>query len=139
MTSIPFDSPFEEESGLDFVLRNLTGSYPLTDRGRMVGISGGGVPPRFIFARSKEGCLWRFRGDLATDLVEGISKLAGRERGWTPLDSGEGFDSTVDPASPDRLVMFARLLGGGTRDPAPFRRVPYFRDDVLLAEIWNFD
>ena len=99
--------------------------------GRLMVDRSGGVPPRVIFARSAEGCLWRFRSDLSNELIAAVAKLAARERGWP--DSSEGT-----PPPPDRLIMMARILGDVAR-PADCVREPIVRNGELCAEIWCFD
>jgi hypothetical protein len=117
--------------GLELILGQIDERYRLDDLGRLVVDRSGGLPPRFIFARSAEGCLWRFRFDLSEKLIGGLAKLAARERGWP--DSWEGM-----PPQPDRLVMMARLLG------EPFGPVEAIREPILLrgelhGELWTFD
>jgi len=117
--------------GLGLILDQIDGRYRIDESGRLVLDRCGGVPPRFIFARSAEGCLWRFRSDLPNQLISGLAKLAARERGWP--DSWEGT-----PPPPDRLIMMARLLGGSA-SPAESVREPIVHIGELHGEIWFFD
>jgi len=115
----------------------LTHRYEANEAGRLVGDRSGGRPPRFVFARSAEGCIWRFRSDVERERVLGIAKLAGRERGFERPDPATS-DAQWSPALPERLVMIARLLGSD-REPASFVREAIFRKDAMFVEIWVFD
>jgi len=117
--------------GLESILDQVKEQYRSDDSGRLVVDRSGGLPPRFLFARSAEGCLWRFRSDLSDELISALAKLAARERGWP--GSWEGT-----PPPPDRLIMMARILGGSA-GPAESVREPIVRSGELHGEIWVFD
>lgn len=117
-------------SGLDLILEFLEQTYQSDGAGRLTAIRSGGVPPRFIFARSAEGCLWRFRSDLSKALVVETAKLAGRER------SGSEWEGEAPPP-PERLVMMARMLGEAD-SPAVAERMVIRREGRVEAEIWSF-
>ena len=119
--------------GLELILEQIREQYHLDDSGHLVVDRSGGLPPRFIFARSAEGCLWRFRSDLSNELIGGLAKLAARERGWPDSWAGR-----VAPPLPDRLIMMARILGGSA-GPAKSVREPIVRSGELRGEIWAFD
>jgi len=120
-------------SGLDLILDDWSKRFVFDSEGRLVALRIGGVPPRLIFARSAEGCVWRLRADLPLEQVGGIAKLAGRERGWRASE-GNG----ADPPPPERLVMIARLLGGPD-SPAPYVRESIVEGGILRAEVWLFN
>jgi GNAT superfamily N-acetyltransferase len=99
--------------------------------------------PRFFFARSREGNLWRFRDDLTDTIVEQLERLARSE----PISS----DLT---SAPRHLDAFVRVLSGDSGEPAvhsgpeyvfpieiaePEGVMPITRADIaLLARLgWN--
>ena len=63
-------------SELDFAMAYVEGRFAMTPQHRLK--LSGSVPeltPQFILARTRLGCLWRFREDLAGD-YEGLGLLA---------------------------------------------------------------
>jgi hypothetical protein len=125
------NSSDEPVTGIDLILEFLTHHYEMDARGRLQGVRRGGGLPRFVFARSAEGCLWRYRMDIDAGTVVRIARLAGRERGW-PVFEGEA------PPPPERLEMIARMLGeGGVAAPAS--REVIRRSGTLWAEVWVFE
>jgi hypothetical protein len=114
---------------LDRVLEVLAIAYEYDEHGRMLGVRGGGVSPRFVFCRAPEGCVWRFRAGLPQNTVSKIAKLAGREPGLA-LQAGRA------PAPPERLAMIAGLLGESP-DAGRFEREALLADGQLEAEIWT--
>ncbi len=95
-------------NALDLVADYLEQTHPTNANGRMRAQPSA---PLFVFARTKLGCVWRFREDLADPLVQGLSRLAGRE---PPA-------RTIDPPSlpPERLESMRRVLEAPT--PEHFR------------------
>ena len=118
-----------DPNGIDSILEFLSMQYEYDTNERIVAVCGGGDLPRFVFARSAEGCIWRFSADLPEQVVSSVAKLAGREpglsRGW-----GEA------PPTPERLVMMARLLGIEF-DPSHCGPLRIERAGSLLAEVWT--
>ncbi len=125
----------EKSNGLARVLETLNTHYIFDARGRIVGSIDGGVLPRFVLGRAAEGCVWRFRSDLASDCVVALARLAGREL-------GAGFDGEL-PAPPERLVALERLLmSTGNPDGqarASVSQIPVTRDGVTVGEIWRLE
>jgi len=103
--------------------------------GRIVDVLDDGVTPRFVLGRAQEGVIWRFRHDLSTDLVQDVSRLAGREKG-IPIDP-----ESAPP--PERWVMIERRFSveDGRKDPIRIgngvlhERVS--REGQVLGEIWT--
>ncbi len=124
VTRVPIDP-----NGIDWILDFLAMQYEYDTNERIVAVCGGGDLPRFVFARSAEGCIWRFPVDLPEGVVSSVAKLAGREpglsRGW-----GEA------PETPERLVMMARLLGVEF-DPSHCGHELIEQAGALLAEVWT--
>ncbi len=118
-----------DTNGIDSILDFLAMQYKYDANGRIVGVCGGGDLPRFVFARSAEGCIWRFPADLPEQVVSSVAKLAGREPGLSP-SWGEV------PATPERLVMMARLLGVEF-DPSDCAHERIEGVGLLLAEVWT--
>ncbi len=109
----------------------LTARYEADARGRLVGVRGGGFPPRFVLARCAEGCTWRFGAGLPERIVAEVAKLAGREPGLEPERAG------VDGARPpERLAVIARALCGEL-DARRFERLPIERAGRVHAELWT--
>ena len=125
----------EKSNGLERVLETLNTHYIFDARGRMVGSIDGGVLPRFVLGRAAEGCVWRFRSDLARDRVVALARLAGRE-------PGASFDGEL-PAPPERLVALERLLRSTRYPDGPARasvsQIPVTRDGVTVGEIWRLE
>lgn len=126
MLSVETHSP----AGLESILDQVTRRYETDDLGRLVQDRSGGVPPRFLFGRSAEGCIWRFGVQLERERLIGLAKLAARERGWIERQDAE-------PAPPERLVMMARMLGE-SGEAAAADRETLVREGRLHAEIWTF-
>jgi hypothetical protein len=111
--------------------------FEMDETGRLVGECGGGGVPRFLFGRSAEGCLWRFRDDLDRERVASLAKLAGRERAVARAGHDSRPASPIG-APPERLVMMARCLGREGR-PAEFVREEIVSDGRRIAELWIFE
>ncbi len=121
--------PVAERTGLELILSQLTLRYVSDARGRLVASTqGDGVLPRFVLGRAAEGCVWRFRADLADALLRNVAKLAGREPGW-------GLGQT--PVRPERLEMISRLLGAD-RGAEVWSRETFEFEGQLRAELWSF-
>ena len=84
--------------------------FEYDEMGRIVDTIDEGVSPRFVLGRAQEGVVWRFRSDLATELVQDVARLAGREKG-IPIDP------EMTPP-PERWVMIERrfALEDGRKD-----------------------
>ena len=124
MTRVPIDP-----NGIDWILDFLAMRYEYDANERIVAVCAGGDLPRFVFARSAEGCIWRFPADLPEPVVSGVAKLAGREPGlsrrWGEVQ-----------ATPERLAMMARLLGVEF-DPSDCDHELIERAGALVAEVWT--
>jgi hypothetical protein len=117
--------------GLEEILDELGDRFEYDTNGRITGVQGGGVSPRFVLGRATEGCVWRFSANLEPDRVVAVARLAARELGF-PI-AGE---RPVLP--PERLVMIERLLatgGVGTES----RRETLMREGVEVGELWTID
>ena len=86
--------------------------------------------PRFVFARTRGGCLWRFREDLPVEVVTRLARLAARE-------PGAAADSSAGQAEPERLVMMIRCLDPD-RERAPRHR-RFELEAGLMVDEWLFD
>ncbi len=118
-----------DPNGIDWILDYLAMQYEYDANQRIVAVCGGGDLPRFVFARSAEGCVWRFSADLPEQVVSSVAKLAGREPG---LAQSWGEVQTT----PERLVMMARLLGIEF-DPGDCGHELIERAGVRVAEVWT--
>jgi hypothetical protein len=128
-------------AGMKLLLEELAQRYVFDAKARIVTSRSDGIPPRFVLARSEEGCLWRFRVDCPSDLVIRVARLAAREAGF-PI-GGEG---PIPP--PERLVMIERLFAEihpeNAREVAPrpaieARRETVTRESVIVAELFEID
>ena len=124
MNRVPIDP-----NGIESILDYLAMKYEYDRNGRIVAVCGGGDLPRFVFARSAEGCIWRFPVDLPEGVVSSVARLAGREPG---LSGGWG----EEPPPPERLVMMARLLGIEF-DPRHCDHKLIEAAGTPLAEVWT--
>lgn len=129
---------------LAVLLETLNADYTFDARGRLWTRRDGGVPPRFMLGRAREGCVWRIRHDVSDSIVARVARLAGRE-------PGAAFDGEL-PAPPDRLrpieTLFSEPASGPDpeREPAAggmpsahgptARRVFVTRDGVTLGDCW---
>ncbi len=105
-------------SDLERVKAHLERTWAHTPAGRLVTTTNA---PRFVFARTRQGCIWRFREDLNGQTLRDLARLAGRE-----LPSNE---------LPERLEPMRRVLGA----EAP--TVEALRDEghaTAFAEIYLF-
>lgn len=87
----------------------LTGHFEAVDATDAVGRMtrrrppGEGAPPRFRFARTRLGCLWRFAADEPPEVVRGLARYAALEGPVSePVDTR--------PAAPERLEPMRRVL-----------------------------
>ncbi len=117
--------------GLETILEELDERYEFDANGRLTHLRGEGILPRFVLGRAAEGCVWRFRADLAAEEVNALSRLAAREPGF-PI----GGKSPVPP--PERLVMIERLLTSEGVVAEALREV-LTRGGVEVAELWTID
>jgi hypothetical protein len=118
-------------SGLETILAVLGDRYEFDANGRLAGVHGEGILPRFVLGRASEGCVWRFSANLEPESVRAVARLAGREPGF-PI-AGE------KPAPPpERLVMIERLLADGGVETEPRHEV-LTRGGVEIAELWTID
>ena len=90
---------------LDWLLGHLDAMYAHDARGRLCArrAPAEGPPPRFVFARTRLGCVWRFSAAMRPETVRALARLAGQEPG-AALVPGER------PAPPDRLEPMRRAL-----------------------------
>ena len=101
-----------------------------------------GVLPRFVLGRARDGVVWRFHSDLASNLVRDISRLAAREKGF-PSDYLSGAHgeklSEREPVAkaPDRLVMIERILCPGTRSTSEVKHEWVEAEGVRIGELWT--
>ena len=121
-----------EPTGLERVTEILRQRFGCDDRGRFITSRSGDTIPRFVLARSREGCLWRFRHDLVPELVSRLSRLAGREGPLPRLAADE-------VAPPERLHAIQALLDPSGGDGSAPRREGIEHQGVLIAELWLFD
>lgn len=124
----------QRQTGLERALEVLAMRYEYDEKGRIDGASDAGNLPQFVWARSAEGTVWRFRSDLGDAIVSGVAKLAGRERGWC-------LEGNENPPPPERLEMIGRLLAGGRAAGPPHREFVTQKTNGrtdLVAEIWSF-
>ncbi len=99
--------------------------------GRIAGVQGEGILPRFVLGRSAEGCIWRFSANLESERVAAVARLAGREPGF-PI-AGE---KPVPP--PERIVVIERLLAAEGIEVETHREI-LTRDGIEVAELWTID
>ncbi len=117
--------------GLETINEVFRMRYEFDLNGRIAGVKGEGILPRFVLGRSAEGCIWRFSANLESERVACVARLAGREPGF-PI-AGE---KPVPP--PERLVMIERLLAAEGIE-VETRREILTRDGVEIAELWTID
>lgn len=115
--------------GLEKILEVLGARYEYDSNGRITGVQGEGILPRFVLGRAVEGCVWRFGADLEETRVKAVARLAGRELGF-PI-AGE---KPVLP--PERLVMIERLLAVENFEYETCREI-LTRKGVGIAELWT--
>jgi len=125
----------EAESGLEVIIESLAIRYEYDEVGRIVGVLGDGILPRFVLGRSSEGCVWRFAADLEPDRLKAIARLAGRESGF-PITSGTMHTTGVLPPPPERLIVIERLLSSEEAGFCTEHEV-LTRDGVAIAELWT--
>ena len=101
-----------------------------------------GVLPRFVLGRAHLGVVWRFRSNVAPNLVRDVSRLAGREKGFPSgyLMGGSGPDSGLGEACatpPDRLAMIERILSPEIRKGSEARHEWVEAAGVRIGELWT--
>lgn len=90
-------------SELDYATAYLETRFPTNPRERLELREESLEPvPFFVLARTRLGCIWRFREDLLGATIRELSKLAGRE---PPLQS-----PLEDAPPPEREEPMARVL-----------------------------
>lgn len=117
--------------GLGTIIEVLEKRYEYDVNGRISGVRGEGILPRFVLGRAAEGCIWRFGATLEPERVMAVARLAGREPGF-PI-AGE---RPVLP--PERLVMIERLLAKESAE-VETRREILTREGVDVADLWTID
>ncbi len=113
--------------------------------GRIIGWhnpSNGGVLPRFVLGRAHLGVVWRFRSNIAPNLVRDVSRLASREKGFPSGyrmgGSGPGSGLVETRATPpDRLAMIERILSPEIRKGSEARHEWVEAAGVRIGEIWT--
>ena len=123
--------------GLDSILELLEMRFEYDTLGRIVQSRSGGVTPRFVLGRSREGCVWRFSARVEPEIVRRVAKLAGRE---PALADDPGARRTA----PERWVAIERLLGDPSRGAQASRPVTVAPEIVTLegvdvGELWTID
>lgn len=103
--------------------------YEYDVNGRLAGVRGEGILPRFVLGRAAEGCIWRFCAMLEPERLTAVARLASREPGF-PI-AGE-----IPVLPPERLAMIERLLMKESVQ-GETRREILTRDGVELAELWT--
>jgi hypothetical protein len=88
---------------LERALFYLGARYPLGANERMTCEPGRGSP-RFALARTRHGCIWRFRSDVAPAVSRALAKFAARE---------SAIEEPALDAPPERLMPMRRALDGG--------------------------
>jgi hypothetical protein len=100
--TVPSDVASEMSHDLEFIGALLDARYPMSDGGRIDLNDERSAAPLFVLARTRLGCVWRFRTDVPVELVRGVSKLAGREPGLT--------ESPLTAPPPERMTPMLNLL-----------------------------
>ena len=113
--------------------------------GRIIGWhnpASGVVLPRFVLGRAHLGVVWRFRSDIAPNLVRDVSRLASREKGFPSgyrmgdSEPGSGLVETR-ATPPDRLAMIERILSPEIRKGSEARHEWVEAAGVRIGEIWT--
>jgi hypothetical protein len=114
---------------LESLIKILASRFEYDTLERIVASRTDGVAPRFVFARSAEGCAWRFGCGVEEEVVIGLARLAARELGL-------GTSAPGAAAPPERLEMMRRRLedAGGSVE---VRRELIEREGRTLGEIWS--
>ena len=115
--------------GLETILEVLDARYEYDANGRITGVQGEGISPRFVLGRAEEGCVWRFGAALEPARVVAVARLAARELGF-PIAGKK----PVPP--PERLVMIERLLAVENFEYETCREI-LTREGVGIAELWT--
>jgi hypothetical protein len=91
--------------------------YAVDTEGRITdsrGVLNAGALPRFVIGYAREGVIWRFRTDLAPELVRDLARLAARELSITAGERRPGGVVLAHrgdlPTRPERLASMLRLL-----------------------------
>lgn len=113
--------------------------------GRIIGWqnpASGGVLPLFVLGRAHLGVIWRFRSNIAPNLVRDVSRLASREKGFPSGyrmgGSGPGSGLVETRATPpERLAMIERILSPEIRKGSEARHEWVEAAGVRIGEIWT--
>lgn len=100
--TVPNDAALEMNHDLEFIGALLDARYPMRDGERIALNDGLSEAPLFVLARTRLGCVWRFRTDVPVELVGGVSKLAGREPGL--------MESPLTAPPPERMTPMLNLF-----------------------------
>ena len=65
--------------------------------------AGEGPPPRFVFGRTRLGCLWRFGASESDEVVRTLARYAA-------LEAPRAVSTTARPVQPERLEPMRRAL-----------------------------
>ena len=117
--------------GLETIIEVLRRRYEYDMDGRIAGVQGEGILPRFVLGRSAEGCIWRFSANLESERVAAVARLAGREPGF-PIAGKK----PVPP--PERIVVIERLLAVEGIEVETHHEI-LTRDGIEVAELWTID
>lgn len=122
-SSSPQQPQTPPRSDLDWLQAHFEALYRFDDQGRMTMRSapGQGAPPRFHFARTKLGAIWRFAETLPASAIRELARYAA-------LEPGIDLDAAHVPTPPDRLEPMRRVLEalepGSSVQSGPAFRLP---------------
>lgn len=117
--------------GIETIIKELEERYEYDIKGRIMGVRGEGILPRFVLGRAAEGCIWRFGANLDPERLMAVARLAGRESGFPIAGKKPGLP-------PERLAAIVRLLSVEGVD-VEARRETLTRDGVEIAELWTIE
>jgi len=123
------DEYLKLKTGLEMILKTFEMRYEYDGSGRLFDVLGDGILPQFVLGRAVEGCVWRFRVDLESHLVNRIARLAAREPGFPIAGKTQG-------RPPERLAAIERLF---SPEAVNFdtRHEVLTQNGVSIAEIWT--
>ena len=122
-------------NGLATVVDHLSIRFEYDALGRITYSPSDGGTPRFVLGRAQEGVIWRFCAHLPTELVQGVARLAAREKG-IPI-------ALENTRPPERWVMIERkfIAATGESEGAPgkidVRHELVSYENVPIGEIYS--
>jgi len=114
-----------KRSELDLLRIHVDAMYVHDQYSRIESINdwSGGVAPRFYLGRTREGNLWRFRSDLADEVVDELLGLCREEPA-----------PTVASAAPDHRAEYLRILASHTPIETVYAGPTYWFPAVVAPE-----